>query len=137
MSIPLPLDRLRAAIEERGARAYVLTVSDGGRPHVVHGAVRWEGDTLVADVGERSAANAGARPSVSLLFPVRSDADYSLIVDGDAKLLSDEDGRRLRIAPTKAVLHRAARSPDPSSGCGTDCVPLLSPTPGRRTAPEI
>ena len=115
----------------------MLTVSDGGRPHVVHGAVRWEGDTLVADVGERSAANAGARPSVSLLFPVRSDADYSLIVDGDAKLLSDEDGRRLRIAPTKAVLHRAARSPDPSSGCGTDCVPLLSPTPGRRTAPEI
>jgi hypothetical protein len=95
MSIPIPLDRLRAALEERDGRAYVLTVSDDGRPHVVHGTICWEGDMLAADVGGRSAANAAARPSVSLLCPVRSAADYSLIVDGDAALVSHENRQRL------------------------------------------
>jgi pyridoxine/pyridoxamine 5'-phosphate oxidase len=92
MSIPIPLDRLRAALDERDGRAYVLTVSDDGRPHVVHGAIRWEGDTLAADVGGRSAANAAARPSVSLLCPVRSDGDYSLIVDGHAAVVCTKTG---------------------------------------------
>jgi hypothetical protein len=135
MSILIPLDRLRAALEERDGLAYVLTVSDDGRPHVVHGAIRWEGDTLAADVGGRSAANAAARPSVSLLCPVRSDGDYSLIVDGHAAVVSHENRQRLLVTPTKAVLHRPARTPDPSSACGADCVPLLSPTSGRRTDP--
>ena len=135
MSIPIPLDRLRAALDERDGRAYVLTVSDDGRPHVVHGAIRWEGDTLAVDVGGRSAANAAARPSVSLLCPVRSDGDYSLIVDGHAAVVSHENRQRLLVTPTKAVLHRPARTPDPSSACGADCVPLLSPTSGRRTDP--
>lgn len=135
MSIPVPLDRLRAALEERGGNAYVLTVSDDGRPHVVHSALRWDGDALAADVGKRSAANAAARPSVSLLYPLRSDGDYSLIVDGTAAVVSRDDGRRLLITPTKAVLHRPAPAPNPSSTCGADCVPVLSPTGGRRNEP--
>ena len=130
MSILIPLDRLRAALEERDGLAYVLTVSDDGRPHVVHGALRWEGDTLAADVGGRSAANAAARPSVSLLCPVRSDGDYSLIVDGTAVVTARKDGDRLLITPTRAVLHRPAAAPDPESACSADCVPLL-PTTGR------
>ena len=52
---------------------------------------------------------------VSLLYPVRSEGDYSLIVDG----------RRLCITPTKAVLHRPATAPDPASLCAADCVPLV------------
>jgi hypothetical protein len=129
MSIPVPLDRLRAAIEERGRTVYVLTISDDGRPHVVHGRVRWEGDLLAADVGRRSAANGTARPSVSLLFPVRRDDDYSLIVDGNAVVASEGDGRRLVVSPTKAVLHRPAPAPDPTaSACEADCVPLFSTT---------
>jgi Pyridoxamine 5'-phosphate oxidase len=132
MSIPVSLDRLRSALEERGTSAYVLTVSDEGLPHVVHSAVRWEGDVLTASVGRRSAANAAARPTVSLLYPVRSDADYSLIVDGTAAVMPDDDGHRLRITPTKAVLHRPAPSPNPSSVCGADCVPLLSSLPKAR-----
>ena len=95
MSIPVPLERLRAALEERGGSAYVLTVSDDARPHAVHVPVRWEGDVLAADVGKRSAANAAARPVVSLLYPVRADGDYSLIVDGTAVVASREDGHRL------------------------------------------
>ena len=131
MSIPVPLKDLRAALEERGGSAYLLTVTDDGRPHAVHAPVRWEGDALALDVGKRSAANAGARPSVSLLYPVRSEGDYSLILDGTAAVESLEDGHRLRITPTRAVLHRPAATPDPASSCGANCVPLLPASAGR------
>ena len=125
MSIPVALEGLRAAIEERGGSAYVLTVSDDARPHAVHVCVRWDRDVLAADVGKRSAANAAARPTVSLLFPVRADGDYSLIVDGTAVVAAGENGHRLLVTPTKAVLHRPAAAPDPASPCEADCVPLL------------
>jgi hypothetical protein len=129
MSIPVPLDRLREAIRERGEHAYVLTVSDDLRPHAVHAPVRWQGDALVAEVGKRSVANAAARPAVSLLYPLRTPDDYSLILDGTAGV---EEGRLL-IAPTRAVLHRPAKQPDPQSACGADCVPLL-PAAGQPSA---
>jgi hypothetical protein len=126
----VPLERLRAAVEERGGHAYLLTVSEDARPHAVHGSVRWQGDVLAADVGKRSAANAAVRPSVSLLYPVRRDGDYSLIVDGTARVASREDGHRLLSTPTRAVLHRPAAAPDPASSCAADCVPIL-PSTGR------
>src|SRR6266446_7997873 len=120
MSIPVHLDGLRVALAERDGRAYMLTVSDDARPHAVHAPVHWEGDVLVADVGKRSAANAAARPAVSLLYAVRVDGDYSLIVDGTATVASPAEGQRLRITPTKAVLHRPAVVPDPTSACTAD-----------------
>jgi hypothetical protein len=125
MSIPVPLEALHAAVEEHGGAAYVLTVSDDARPHAVHARVHWEGDVLAADVGKRSAANAAARPVVSLLYPVRTDGDYSLIVDGTAVVAARDDAHRLLITPTKAVLHRPAAAPNPLSPCNADCVPLL------------
>ena len=128
MSIPVPLERLRAAIAERGGRAYVLTVSDDGSPHAVHASVRWEGDVLAADVGRRSAANVGARLAASLLYPVRSEDDDSLIVDGTATVASGDGGQRLLLTPTRAVLHRPARSSAATrSACDADCVPLFPP----------
>ena len=125
MSVPVPLLRLRAAVEERGASAYLITVCDDASPHAVHAPLRWDGDVIVADVGKRSAANAAARPAVSLLFPVREDGDYSLIVDGTAVVTTDDAGQRVRVTPTRGVLHRPAVVPDPSSSCTADCVPLL------------
>jgi hypothetical protein len=125
MSIPVRLQELRAALAERGGLAYVITVADDARPHAVHAAVGWEGDMLAAAVGKRTAANAAARSSVSLLYPVRMDGDYSLIVDGNAVVAERDGGQLLLIAPTKAVLHRAAAAPDPASSCSADCVPLL------------
>ena len=129
MSTPVPLDRLRAATEERAPSVYVLTVSDDGRPHAVHAPVCWKADVLVVEVGRRSAANAAVRASVSLLYPVRSDGDYSLIVDGTATVLSDGAGQRLAVRPTNAVLHRPAPARDPkASSCDADCVPLIRRT---------
>lgn len=135
MSIPVALDDLRTALAERPSSAYLLTVSDDGRPHAVHVGLAWDGDRLAADVGRRTAANAAARPSaVSLVFPVRTDDDYSLIVDGTASVAesaADGGDRRVLVAPTKAVLHRPAAAPDPASACGSDCVPLLDPSRAR------
>ncbi len=125
MSIAVPLEGLRAALAERGDNAYLLTVSNDGRPHAVYGPARWQGDVLAVDVGRRSAANAAAQPSVSLLYPVRAEGDYSLIIDGTGAFESGGDSQRLLITPTKAVLHRAAAAPDPTSSCSADCVPLL------------
>ena len=132
MSIPVPLDRLRAAVAERGAAAYVLTVADDGRPHAAHAPLRWDGDALAVDVGKRTAANARVRSAVSLLFAIRTPDDYSLIVDGTAAVVSDGDAHRLVVTPTNGVLHRPAPAPDPSaSSCSADCVPLF-PAPARR-----
>ena len=131
MSIEVPLDDLRATLEKRGGTAYVLTVTDDARPHAVHAPVRWEGDVLAADVGKRTAANAAARPRVSLLYPVQVDGDYSLIIDGTAAVASTEGGHRLLITPSRAVLHRPAAAVDPASSCGSDCVPLLTVPPTR------
>jgi hypothetical protein len=132
MSIPVSLDGLRAALQERGGSGYLLTVADDARPHAVHAPVRWEGDALAVEVGKRSAANATARPAVSLLFPVRSNGDYSLIVDGTAVVAVRDDASYVLITPSKAVLHRPAAAPDPASACGADCVPLLPASTGRR-----
>jgi hypothetical protein len=127
MSIPVPLETLRAAIAERGDSAYLLTVTDDARPHAVHTALRWEGDLLVTEVGKRTAANVAARATVSLLYPVRVAGDYSLIIDGTAVVAADDGDQRVLVTPIKAVLHRAAITPDPSSSCDADCVPLLRP----------
>lgn len=124
MSIPVALDKLRAAHAERGGGAYILTVGDDARAHAVHAALGWEGDVLVAAVGRRSAANAAARSAVSLLYPVRSEGDYSLIVDAEAAVEPTAEGHRLRLTPVRAVLHRSAPAPSPASTCGSDCVPL-------------
>jgi hypothetical protein len=120
---------LRALVTERGPGAYLVTVSGQGGPHTVYTTARWQDGVLVAEAGTTTAANAAARPQVSLLFPVRTDGDYSLIVDGLARV----EGNEVRVTPTKAVLHRHGPSPDPASSCGADCVPLpLLAMPARR-----
>ncbi len=125
MSIPVAVADLWGRLAEHDGRAYLLTVSEDARPHAVHVSTIREDRALVTQVGKRSAANASARPHVSLLYPGRAAGDYSLIVDGTAEV----DGGRLRITPVKAVLHRPAKALDPASPCGADCVPLGVPSP--------
>jgi hypothetical protein len=117
---------LAAVVRERGGHAYIVTVSGQGAPHAVWVPVRWEPDGLVAEVGAQTAANAAVRPAVSLLYPVREAGDYSLIVDGTATV-SGEGGRRVRVTPSRVVLHRPGPPPDPASACGADCVPIVVP----------
>jgi hypothetical protein len=128
VSIDVGLDRLRDAMSRVGPAAFLLTVRDGIRPHVVSVAASWDGDDLVVEVGRRSAANAAAQPSITLLWPGPTDDGFSLIVDGTAEHdgPAGAEGARLRVHPSKAVLHRsrAAIAPDP---IGSDCRPVLDP----------
>ncbi len=121
MSIPVDLDRLAATIEEFGF-AYLLTVSDEMRAHAVATTPQWIDGALAMDVGRRTAANAIARPNLSLVWPPVEVGGYSLIVDGDASV----DGLTVSFRPVRAVLHRPALpSAEAVDGsCGADCKPL-------------
>jgi hypothetical protein len=76
----------------------------------------------VNGIGRRTRENALARPAVGVIWPPQSEADYSLIVDGQAVVTGDS----LRITPTRAVLHRPAPAPEPTvpGVCGSDCMEL-------------
>jgi hypothetical protein len=123
VSVAVSLERLREEIEVFGNSAYALTTGAEGRPHAVLATVGWSGERLELPAGGRTAANAGERPCVSLLWPPAEAGGYSLIVDGNAEVA---DGRLL-VEPTKAVLHRpsAPGSGPAANGCGSDCVPVV------------
>lgn len=122
MSIPVAIDDLVATTAEYGW-AYLLTVRDDLRPHIVAVTPTWDGGNLVMDVGRGTARNAAARMSISLCYPPVEDGGYSLIVDGDAGV--DGEGT-VRFAPTGAVLHRPAPVgfTGSATGCGNDCEPV-------------
>src|SRR5215468_10832361 len=106
MSVPVDVNELGAHVAERGNLAYLLTGSDDGRPHAVSVRVTRDSDRFDCGAGNRTAANVKARPLVSLLWPARNDDDYSLIVDGEAKVQTVDGETRLLITATRAVLHR-------------------------------
>lgn len=130
MSVPLPLERLRTELSRRRGTVYLLTVSDGGRPHCVAARVHWDGNELEVRTGSSSARNAEARPGVTLLVAPDGPAagaegdtgGYSLIVDGDATAITTapEGGGIVRLRPTHAVFHRPAE--DASGASVHDCV---------------
>lgn len=127
MSIPVALEELRST--SGGYRfAYLMTTGDDGRPHAVAVSPSHDGaDLVVTGVGRRTASNAEARPVVSLVWPPDEIDGYSLIVDGQASVVrGDDEDARVVVHPIKAVLHRPAPSPDPTSSCRSDCrsVPL-------------
>ncbi len=124
VSIPVAIDELRSESGRYGF-AYLLTVSDDQRPHIVATHAEWAGDVLVMSVGRGTAANATARPEVTLCFPPVEDGGYSLIVDGGATV--DRDGV-LTFTPRSAVLHRPATpGTESATGCEHDCKPVGTP----------
>lgn len=127
MSIPVELSGL-AEVMARYRFAYLLTSSvNGAAPHAVAVVPTLEGGALVVSgLGRRTRENLLAQPAVGLVWPPLSEADYSLIVDGQAAM----EGETLRVTPSRAVLHRPAPRPGPvaTGACGSDCVEL--PVPG-------
>jgi hypothetical protein len=131
MSVEVGLDRVRQEIERFGAGAFLLTVRDGSRPHVVSVAVEVDGDDLVVGAGRRTAANVAEQGQVALLWAGPDPDGFSLIVDGTATADGSvgDDGARLRIRPLKAVLHRPRSVVEPGA-IGSDCRTVLDrPTP--------
>ncbi len=114
MSIKVELSDLRKIAAQQAPFAYLLTVSDDESAHAVAITPYIGEASITLDAGNRSCANATARPKVSLLWPPTDADDYSLIVDGRASV----DGSTLMITPEKAVRHR------PAPGGGSDCAPV-------------
>lgn len=106
MSVPVDLDALKSQSEQFGPLAFLVTVNDNGRPHVVSAAIEWHDGQIEAGAGRRTAANVAKRPAITLLWAPYEDGGYSLLVDG----LASVAGERLRIAPEGAILHRTATS---------------------------
>ncbi len=103
MSVVVGLDELEAKTAEYGW-AYLLTVRDDARPHVVAVSPSWVDASLVMGVGRSSALNATARSSITLCYPPVDSTGFSLIVDGVAVV----DDELVTLTPTGAVLHRPA-----------------------------
>jgi hypothetical protein len=103
MSIAVSLDELGGTLEGF-PWGYFVTVSDDGRAHLLAVPTDFHDGALHLHVGRRGAANAAARPEVSMVFPGVDGAAYSLIVDGTAVV--DDGGVVFR--PATAVLHRPA-----------------------------
>ncbi|HET9729672.1 MAG TPA: pyridoxamine 5'-phosphate oxidase family protein [Acidimicrobiia bacterium] len=114
MSIAVELQELAQTASGQMPFAYLLTVTDDGTAHAIATSPTIDDNVITCDAGKTSCANAASRPRVSLLWPPVDPNDYSLIVDGDARV----DGSTVRIAPTRAVRHR------PAPGGGNDCVRL-------------
>lgn len=102
--------------------AYLITVSSHGSIHtsVVHPSVDTAAIT-VSGVSDRVRRNAGANPTVSIVWPPVDAGGHSLIVDGTAAVADD-----LTVDVSRAVLHRPASDPQPSDdgSCVQDCIDL-------------
>ena len=116
MSVTVALDELRAALDGLERAPYLVTVGDDGRPHAVAVPWRWHDDELDVPAGNRSLANAAARPDVTLLWPANDAGGYTLIVD--ATVVHTEG--------TGTGDNLVARPPDAAPCC-------TGPRPARRT----
>jgi hypothetical protein len=133
--------------------AYLVTIAEDGRAHVVAVTPRWDGDALVVGgLGRRSVANLASRPAVTLVWPPLEPAGYSLILDGEAHSgdaagghagagepagvadparaaqqagVADQGGAAVTIIPSRAVLHRPA--PGAASAAGTGAGKAAAP----------
>jgi hypothetical protein len=112
VSIAVDLADLPAAVAEREF-GYLLTVGGDERPKAVALVPTLVDGELRFAVGGGTGRNAGERPRVSIVFPPTATDEFSLLVDGDARLEPDPDrhgtGEMLVIVtPTWAVRHRPA-----------------------------
>lgn len=119
MSVKQELDGLPDRIGEYGVQAYLVTVTDEGAPHVVSVTVGQVDGRLAVAVGDRTRANLESRPTATLLWPPADDPAYSLLVDG-AYVGDVDEGARITIEPTSAVLHRVSGA----DGEGPTCLPV-------------
>jgi len=121
MSVQVELDEVRDQVAACRSCAYLLTVTDDGRPHAVSLEVEWQDDELVGGAGRRTVANVERSPEVSLLWPTSGREGYALFVNGTAQVRVDGDETVVVVKPTGAVLHVTPEG----KGKGPGCVPVL------------
>ena len=108
---------LREQLDAYGPAAHLVTVGEGGRPHVVSVLVEAHGDGLRATAGHTTSANARANPAVTLVWAAPPGEAYTLLVDGRAEPAEDA----LVVSPVRAVRHRVVTAP----GDGPSCITIV------------
>ncbi len=132
--MPVEPAELRTQVVRYGPVAYLVTVApETGRPHVVSVTVGWAGDDLVSGAGARTAANVGTGADVSLVWSPPGGDDYSLIVDGPARIVEGDAGPMVSVRPEGSVLHRLAGV----DGDGPGCIPVATPEAGDVHAGDV
>ncbi|HEU4360878.1 MAG TPA: hypothetical protein VFR27_05145 [Mycobacterium sp.] len=120
MSKAVDLDRLAEVLRDYRF-AYFITVDDDFHAHTTTVTPTYDAGLFdVGPIGRHGRANLSSRGGVTLVWPPREVADYSLIVDGHAELPADPAGA-VRVKPTRALLHRPMTA---DSGPVYDCVVL-------------
>jgi hypothetical protein len=103
MSITVPLDELATTLATY-PWCYLVTVSDDQRAHSLAVPTVFADGRFTAAAGRTTRINVAARSTITLLCPPPSGHEYSLIIDGVARV----DGEMVSVEPTAAVLHRPA-----------------------------
>jgi hypothetical protein len=145
MTIPVELPALGERIDEYGPVAFLATVDEVSRSHLVAVRARLEAGKLVLRAGKRTRTYAAARPAVTLLWPAPPGCAYSLIVDGEARVRggADEPGGPIAVLPIGAILHampseetserlllgQAHPAPEPPFEPGPGGSPIVAPGP--------
>lgn len=119
VTVAVDLEGLWEQVRRYGPVAFVVTVGDDGRPHVVSARIEVAGDALAGPVGKTTATNAARSGVATLVWPAPPGVDYALIVDGTAGLHDGTDGQQVAVAPVRAVLHRVAGVPADLPSCIT------------------
>jgi len=104
--VPVSVGDLPAHVLAFGLGPYLVTVDSDRAPRTTSVSVSWHGDTLVAGLGTRTAANVRENRAVTLLWPAPASGGYALIVDGWAEVPETADAPvDVVIHPERAVLH--------------------------------
>ncbi|HMC53314.1 MAG TPA: pyridoxamine 5'-phosphate oxidase family protein [Acidimicrobiales bacterium] len=117
MTVPVALSALAEQVESFEDVVYLVTVSQDTTPHVVSVTATWQGDELVVGAGRHTSHNVEVNSRLTLLWPAPAGSPYSLIVDGSARLVPDDQA--IAISPTRAVLHRVAGADASLPSCVT------------------
>lgn len=105
--------------------AYLVTVGDDYRVHTVTVEPELRERVLtIGLIGDRTRTNVESHSGITLLWPPSDPDDYSLIVDGRAKVVETDGAAALQVQPTRALLHRNADGPGDALH---DCVVLSQP----------
>lgn len=117
MSIKVELGELREQVAACGPYAFLLTVTEDGRPHAVSLVVQWDGDDLFCTPGPRTMANAERSPEVSLLWPMSGRDGFALFVNGPAEVRPAGQTKTVVVKPASAVLHKTPEGAESAPGC--------------------